>query len=73
MLATPASFMNSGGNWQQNSQRGQFTSPRALGPKAKPERPVDVSDATVWKKATMLTQYFPGTFSEIEEKMEGLA
>ncbi len=46
---------------------------RASGPKVKPERPVDISDATIWKKAMMLTHYFPGTLSEIEEKMESIS
>ncbi|MCX5922524.1 MAG: DNA polymerase III subunit gamma/tau [Candidatus Dependentiae bacterium] len=28
---------------------------------------IDVSDATVWKKATMILQYFPGTVREFKE------
>ncbi len=67
----------SSGTWgAPHAQRGQFSSqaryasPRGVGPRPKPERSLDVSDASMWKKATMLTHYFPGTLSEIEEKVE---
>ncbi|PKN03760.1 DNA polymerase III, subunit gamma and tau [Candidatus Dependentiae bacterium HGW-Dependentiae-1] len=66
----------SGSSWANNTgQRGQpyYAHSRNAGPRQKPERPLDVADASSWRKATMLVQYFPGTLSEIEEKMESLS
>ncbi len=32
-----------------------------------PHKPIDISDADVWKKANMIARYFPGSFSELYE------
>lgn len=73
--AVKAGWNGQQGGWQ--GQRGQFaaqqrsTSPRPLAFRQKAEQSIDVTDAQAWKKTTMLLHYFPGTVTEIEERMEG--
>jgi DNA polymerase-3 subunit gamma/tau len=66
------SWNNHQGGRQFGGHQGHASYQRSMAPKGKPERGIDISDAALWKKATMLVQYFPGTVTEVEEKMEGV-